>query len=199
MKKIIALLLSFLLMCVLGGCGGAQTTDGNEITDLYNQGYEASNTSYDETSWAGIFQKDGGWDSVFLVTAGMTPEKYEELSAIGFDDEDYDAKQREFLGKLTDVTVTDITDKIPGQDELDKYIGMTIGELENEGFERSGFIGDPETGYEFFVDGPDFTVTVAVEGGETMGDMDNYSENDIRGLKISAVRFTGVSSKILEG
>lgn len=196
MKKITATLLCLMLVLALVGCG-TQAQESNEITALYDEGYLCSLTSYDETSWSGIFQKDGSWDTVYLVTAAMTAEQYEAYSAIGFDDEEYETKQIKLLGQLTDVTVTDISDKVPTQEELDSYVGMTMGELEDTGFEKTGYMGDPETGYEFFFDGPEYSLTVSTEEGSAIDDLDNYSENDLRELKIGGVEFTGFSFNIL--
>ncbi len=194
MKKITAMLLCLMMVLALVGCGAQEN---KEITALFDEGYTCSLTSYDETSWSGIFQKDGAWDTVYLVTAAMTTKQYEGYSAIGFDDENYETKQMELLGRLADVTVTDITDKVPTQEELDSYVGMTMGELEDAGFEKTGYMGDPGMGYEFFFDGSEYTLTVSPEDGEALDDLDNYSENDLSAIRIGVVEFTGFSFNIL--
>ena len=197
MKKITAMLLCLMMALALVGCGEQESNGSNEITALFEEGYMFSFTSYDETSWAGIFQKDDSLDTVYKVTAAMTKQQYEDYSAIGFDDEDYEAKQKELLGQLADVTVTDITDKLPSQETLDSYIGMTMGELVEAGFEKTGYMGDPGMGYEFFFDGPEYSLSVTPENSKDIQDMNDYSENDILALKIGAVEFTGFSFNIL--
>lgn len=196
MKKITAMLLCILLMLALVGCGAEENS--NEITALYDEGYTYSLTSYDDTSWVGIFQIDESFDSVLLVKAAMTAEQYEDYGAISFEDDDYEAKQLKILGQLTDVTVTDITDKVPSQTELDSWIGATMGELEDAGFEPTGYSGDEETGYSFFYDGPAYSLTVTPAEGSEVSDIDDYSVNDLRELPIGAVEFTGFSFNLLE-
>ena len=194
MKKITAMLLCLMMVLALVGCGAQES---NEITALFDEGYEATLTTYDETSWTGIFQKDGSWDTVYMVKAAMTEKQYADYEAIGWDDEKCDEKKAAILGQLSDVVVTDITDKVPAQEELDSYIGMTMGDLEDAGFESTGYVGDPETGYEFFYDGPAYSLTVTPEEGSTVNDLDDYSTNDLRAIKIGAVEFTGFSFNLL--
>lgn len=196
MKRITTLLLCALVVFALAGCGAQKTNEGgteNEITALFNDGYECWSTSLDEKLWEGFLLKDQSWDDAYYVTAAMTAELYEEYNSIDFAAEDSDAEVKAFLGGLSDVTVTDAAEKIPGQDELDAYIGMTMGEMEEAGFERTGYVGDPETGYKFFLDGPKYTLTVTMPEGEEVDDIDNYSENDLRGLKIGGVEFSGLT------
>ena len=197
MKKITAMLLCLMMVLALVGCG-AQKAE-NEITALFDEGYEATLTTYDETSWTGVFQKDGGWDTVYMVKAAMTAKQYADYDAIGWDDEKCDEKKAAILGELTDVVVTDITDKVPSQEELDSYIGMTMGELEDAGFESTGYVGDEDMGYSFFYDGPAYSLTVTPAEDQTIDDLDDYSANDLRAITIGAVEFTGFSFNLLDG
>ncbi len=195
MKKFFVLFLCLLMALPLAGCGAQKE---NEMAALFDAGYTYVSTIYDETSWAGLFQKDNSLDSVYVVRAAMTASQYKDYSAIGFDDENGEAKQRKILCQLSDVTITDVTDKVPTPEELASYTGMTMGELEAAGFEKSGYSGDPETGYKFFFDGPVYSLYVFPENSETMGSLDDYSENDLRGLTICKVEFMDFSYKILD-
>ena len=197
MKRIFAMLLCLLTVFALAGCGAEE--GGNEITALYDEGYCLGMCTYDETSWAGLFQKEDSTETVYKVTAAMTAKQYEAYSEISFEDEDSEEKTKDILGQLSDVVVTDISGMVPSQEELDSYIGMTFGELEEAGFENSGYIGDEETGYRFFYDGPVFSCTVSTEEGTVITNMDDYSANDIRALKIGGMEFTGFSFNVLEG
>ena len=195
MKRLAAILLCLIMALALAGCGGQETAAGNEITALLDEGYTTCCTSCGDTSWAGIFQKGNSWDSVYRVTAAMTEAQSEAFMNIGYED-DYEAEERQILGQLSDVTVTDITDKVPAQEELDAWVGRTMGDLEADGFARNGYMGDPETGYEFIFDGPVYSLDVTA--AEAVDDLDNYSENDLRGLAIGSVRFAGFSFQLLE-
>lgn len=192
MKKIVAMLLCLLTLLALAGCGGQKD---NEITALFAEGYEPTSISFYETAWTAIFQKAGGWDSVYLVNASMTKQQSEEYLSIGCEG-DAEAERR-LLGQIADVTVTDITDKVPSQETLDAYIGMTVGDLEAEGYGRIGHADDGKAGYVYlFFDGPDYCLDVTP--AESIDDPDNCSENDLRELTIADVRFSGFSSQFLK-
>ena len=191
MKKILALLLCLMIALALVGCGGQK---GNEITALFEEGYEATSTSFYETSWTAIFQKAGGWDSVYLVNAAMTDQQSEDYMNICYEG-DYEAEQQ-LLGQLSDVTVTDISEKVPAQAQLDTYVGMTMGDLEDEGYGRNGYADTGTAGCVYlFFDGPDYCLDVTP--AENIDDPDNCSENHLRGLTIADVKFSGFSSQFL--
>lgn len=196
MKKLIAMLLAALMLLALAACGSKAEDDSakNEIADLFDEGYVCVMSTSDETQWKGVFQQEESYDKIYMVTADMTAEKYEEFCNIDFDDED---ALHAILGSLQNVTVTDITDMVPSQAELDAYVGKTIGDLEADGFENSGWSGDPETGYSFFYDGPVYCCAVTPTEGTVIEDMDDYSANDIRALEIGAVEFQGLSGYII--
>lgn len=191
MKKLTAMLLSMLLVLSLAGCGAQES---NEITALFKEGYRPSNSSADETAWSGIFQKSDSWSSVYFVTAAMTAEQYAALMDLDFEEGD-EEKAKALFSQLTNVTVTDITEKVPSQEELASYIGRTMGELEAAGFTKTGDVGD-ETGYSFYYNGP--TYNFSVSPTETIENLDNYSENDLRALTIGSVEFLGFSSQFLD-
>lgn len=208
MKKTIALLLCLVMLAALAACG-AQNTEGqaqqtaqtNEITGLLDSGYTTWMTSFDESSWAAVFQKGDDWSSVYLVKAAMTPEQYEALNSLDFCDDDYDAQLAELLGQLDDVTVTDITDKVPTAEDLARFVGMTMGELEAAGFEKTGYSCDEESGIRFYYDGADYDLLVFPADADDITDtedLDNYSENDLRAFKIASVEFAGFAFGILE-
>ena len=198
MKKLTAILLALVMILALAACGSKQTSAGNEITDLVSQGYECRTWSADETQWRGLFMKEDSYDVIYKVVAPMTAKQYEEFDSIGFDDENAEEKQMAILGALTDVVVTDISDMVPTQEELDAYVGKTIGDMENDGFENTGWSGDEESGYSFYYDGPVYYCLVNLAEGTVITDMDDYSANDIRALEIGSVEFLGISSYILD-
>lgn len=193
MKKIALLLLLLAMTLSLAACG-AENTAKNAITELYDKGYICTMNMATEECWKGVFQTESTDDEVFLVQASLTKGDYEEFNAIDFEDED---GMKAFLGKLTDVTVTDISDKIPTQDELDAYVGKTLGDLEEAGFENTGYYGENGIN-QFFYDGPIYNCTVTLAEGVVVENPDDYSVNDLRALEIGAVEYTGLSDNILE-
>lgn len=194
MKKFVSVLVSLIIVLALNGCGAEKTPpQQNLITQLADEGYEYTMTSVTEESWKGVMEKDGQY---LLVTAAMTPALYEDYNNIGFED-DYDAQMLAFLGSLKDVTSEDITDRVPTQEELDRYIGMTMGELEEDGYEQTGYLGD-EGLYSFFYDSDSYCLLVDPIEGTLIEDMDDWSVNDLRGLEIGGVTFLGFSGGILD-
>ena len=193
MKKFAVMLLGLAMALVLAGCGSQAS---NEITALYDEGYSLKMSTSDETTWSGLFWKDESWEGAKLVKAAMSSKQCEDYQEIEFDDE---AAQKKFLGGLSDVTVTDISDKVPTEGDFAAYIGKTFADLEADGYERTGYSGDPGAEYHFFFDGPEYSVTVIPENAAGMGSLDDYSENDLRTLKIAAIEFSDFSFGILEG
>ena len=201
MKRWVPIFLSLLLIAAASGCGssnsGTEETGGNEISQLFSEGYQCTMSTADESVWRGVFQKEDSWETVYKAEAPLTAELYEAFNA-AFEAEDSEQATQDFLGTLKEVTVTEITDQIPTQEELDSYIGRTLGDLESEGFENSGYLGDEGEGYSFFYDGPLYSCIVSLEEGTVIEDMDDYSANDLRALKIGGMEFTGFSFQLLE-
>lgn len=208
LRRIAAIALTLVLAFALTACGGnssdnvpGETTEfgTNAIAEMLNQGYEIAQMNCDETMWRATLTKDGSWDVVYLAKAKMTADLYAKYDGISFDDEDYDAKRLAFVTYLEDATVTDISDRVPAQAELDKlYIGKTMGDLEAEGFENTGYSSDPDTlDTKFYYDGPSYCITVAPELG-TKIDMEDMSNNDIRKLVIASVQFQCLSEGAMD-
>lgn len=193
MRKIASLFMVLAMSFALAACG-AKNTANNEITELYDNGFSCIMTMSTEEYWKGVFRAENNDNVIFFAQASLTKSGYEAYNAIDLDDVD---GMRAFLGTLTDVTVTDISGKIPSQDELDAYIGKTLGDLEDAGFENTGFFGEDGIN-QFFYDGPIYCWTVTLADGAAVENMDDYSANDLRALKIGAVEYTGLSSMILE-
>lgn len=193
MRKIALLLLLLAMTFALTACG-VENTANNEITELYDKGFSCTMSMATEECWKGVFQAEGTDNVVYFAQASLTKSDYEAYTAIDCEDED---GMKSFLGTLTDVTVTDISDKIPTQDELDAYVGKTLGDLEDAGFENTGFYGE-EGINQFFYDGPIYCCTVTLADGVVVEDPDDYSANDLRALEIGAVEYTGLSGMLIE-
>lgn len=191
MRKTALLFMTLAMSFALAACG-TKSTANNEITELYDDGFSCTMATATGEYWKGIFESEN--NVIFFAQASLTKSGYETCTAIDFDDVD---GMRAFLGTLNDVTVTDISDKIPSRDELDAYIGKTLGDLENAGFENTGFFGEDGIN-RFFYDGPIYSCTVTLADGVVIENMDDYSVNDLRALKIGTVEYTGLSDMILD-
>lgn len=194
MKKFVSVLMALIIILTAVGCGEEKPlSDENLLTQLNGEGYECIMTSVTEEYWKGLMEKEGQY---LLVSAPMTAALYEAYDAISFMD-DYDEQMPAFLGSLEDVTCEDITEKVPTQEELDRYIDRTMGELEEDGYEQTGYIGD-EGVYSFFYDSDSYCLLVDPIEGTLIEDMDEWSVNALRRLGIGGVTFLGFSGGILD-
>lgn len=194
MKKVTAILLMMILILALVGCGTVEDSE-NEISKLMKEGYSCMMSSASEDMWKGIFYREGNYDTIYKVVADMSEKEYQAYNDADFNEEIING----ILFGLKNMTVTDISDIVPTQEEMNIYVGKTLGDLEKDGFENTGWLGEEETGInQFFYDGPVYYCKVTLAGGVVVEDMDEYSANDLRELEIGSVEFQGISSYLLD-
>lgn len=194
MKKIVTMLLAFVMVMALASCG-AKPAGENEISRLFAEGYQCTMSGSDEHSWKGIFEKEDAPETAYLVMATMTSKAHKALDKISFGDEESEQEYRAILGSLPNVTVTDISDQIPSQEELNAYVGKTLGDLEDDGFVNCGDFQDGDVCL-FNYEGPTYSCNVYPEDGAI--NMADYSPNDLRTLKIGKIEFSGFSLSIFD-
>lgn len=195
MKKLVSVLMTLIIILAANGCGAEKTPpQQNLIMQLADEGYERTMSSASEECWKGLMEKDG---QSLLVSAPMTAALYEVYDSISFLDDDYEEQMLAFLGTLKDVTCEDLTETIPTQEEWNLYIGKTLGELEEDGYEQTGYLGD-EGVYSFFYDSDSYCLLIDPIESTLIEDMDDWSVNDLRGLEIGGVTFLGFSGGILD-
>lgn len=195
MKKLFAVLMAVLMVTVFASCGQkTETPSGNEVTELLEQGYSFSSLSADETQWKAVLQNEEAPGKLYYGKASFTSELYETYNAIDLDD---DEGLKAFVAGLDGVTLTDISDRIPAQEELDAYVGKTVGELEDAGFENTGNINDGGK-VTFCFDGPVYCCNVTLTEDTVIEDLNDLSVNDIRALEIGGMEYTGLSSYLID-
>lgn len=194
MKKIFALILALVMICSFAACGNepAAKTE-NEISKLYAEGFDCMSTTADETMWKGLFLKDESYDVIYKVTAPLTTELYEQFDSMDWEDEE---GHKQFYCSLENVTVEDISSLVPTEEDLQQFVGMKFGELEDLGWYNSGWTGGEGEAYTFYYDGPIFYGSIVPE--ETVMDIDDLSTNDMRELTVKEMIFYGISSSILD-
>lgn len=197
MKRITITILAIVMVFAFVACSSNEpVADQNEIAALFaNEEYLSCMSSCSEGIWKGVFQKDD-YAEVILAEAKMSDEQYEAYEAIDFVDDDAEEQQHAIIFAIQDVTITDITDKVPTQDELDSWIGRTCADLEEEGFYESGNSSDEEEGLRIFYDGPDYCVALGFKNSKELN-IDDLSANDIRALKITSVRMTALGDSFI--
>ena len=191
---ILSLVLAMIFVSVFTGCN---KTEESEVGKLFEDGYYVSMMSADEETLSVILQKENSYETLYMIKGDMTAAKYEEYAKV-LDSEDSDAALVDYLSGRDDLTVENITDKIPSGETLNSYVGKTFGELEQEGYYSSGWIGD-EGNYVFTYDGPMYCLNVTPADGTMPGSIDDYSDNAIRELTIGSVEFAGFSLSFFDG
>lgn len=177
-------------------CACSNTKNKNELADLYEKGYEHTSTCLSDNKWTAIYQKDGSYVDAYKVEINMDQKTYDKLLQIDMFEEEGLKEFLDIIEYLPDCKVTSLNDYLPSAGEFNKYIGLTIQDLENDGYERNGYTYDDE-GCIFFAEGPMYSINVIVDEVITDETIDNYSENDIRALTIKEIEFTGISYNMI--
>ena len=60
------------------------------------------------------------------------PKIFEAVSALNYDDADYDNKLREIVKDLEVISLENLTEAIPKQEELDKLVGVRTRQIKNK-------------------------------------------------------------------
>jgi hypothetical protein len=100
---------------------------------------------------------------------------------------DYDQKRRDILAPLTIRKIENISAAIPPQEELDKLIGKTGGELLDDGWVSFSF--DP-TSMESYMQHGLFAYTVVFEG--EVQPVNEYTDDTIKPLTVKSVTYEGL-------
>jgi len=188
MKKIFAMMLALAMLFALAGCGAEKSSaEDNEITALLDAGYENRMSSYSEDTWCAIFEKEG---SYMLVCAPMTKQQEKAHEEMDYNDI---SDERSFYAGFENVTLEDLSDRVPTRETLDGYVGMTLTELEEQGFESMGWSENEDMNYTFYYEGSEYSLNVIPVDGTVIGDMDDWSRNALRALEIGTVEFAGFS------
>lgn len=195
MKKTVSIVLAIIMILAFAACGEKPEAAKNAMADLYEQGFELRAYSMNEEKFAGMMQKEDSQDLIYKVSAPLTSELYEKINTINAEDDEEAAKN--FYTALENLEVEEIQDLLPTQEELDQYIGKTLGDLEADGYEKSGYSGW-EGVYSFYYDGPVWDLSVELKEGTLIEDLDDYSENDLRQLEIGSVTFNSLSFNVID-
>ena len=125
----------------------------------------------------------------------MNQETCDMLFELDPFDEDQLKKYNEIVTSIPECTVTSMNELLPDENEALKFVGKTIKDLEDAGYERMGYMFNDD-GCVFFADGPFYSLNVKTDEIITDETIDNYSENDIQELTITQIEITGFSSYI---
>lgn len=204
MKRILSLVcVTALLLLVLAACGATEEStssaapmefDASQLKtmgDVFNNPAVDTGTyqeSHSETDYVYVFQVE---DTYYRVHGAMTKELYDAVSEVDFEDEDRDQKIRHLLSPMEITSVENLSELIPPQKELDKFIGKTGQELFDDGWTYWYYnLEDMEAGLYY----KDFAYAVRFEyDGEPMVNSDDFDfYEEFKDLKVSSVTFDGL-------
>ena len=187
-----------MVLVVLASCGGENSGESNNnsktincslfkaLQDVFDYvGEDAEyETTYTEEYFISAFEIDGVY---YRAIANMTPEVYQALFDLEFDD-DWGKNLRKTAGSLEVDKFENLTEKIPTQEELNKYAGKTGRDLFDEGWDYWYYnLVDMVAGMSFEMF--DYMVEFEYDGQpmENTDDFDFYEE--FADLKIKSVTF----------
>ncbi len=197
MKKLLALLTAFILL--LGFCAGAE--EAEPVFATLGQAMEEAefegNIGGDGTYWVVVVVKDG----TPLRVIAETTEETEALSDARFsaDIDNFEAAQAAFDEHLKTLPVArteELTVQPLSQEELDLFVGKTIGEVMEAGFEEES-IGSFEN--EIVFEGAngiylyEFTLNESYEVY-----VQHSEEGDCSDLTVKSVRLSGFSRNAVD-
>lgn len=204
-KRLFVLVWAAIVILSLCACGSEDVFADNSqaeeettlsIAELEEDGYVRISNEFGEDYRALYAKWDENGNSIYRkVVAPVTPEQYKAYYSIEWDDEQRGEKIQAILASLEDVSVKDVSDMVPTREELDSYIGKTIGEMESLGFAELGWQESQDGTYFFHLDGSLIFLNATIEvPGKAM---EECSEDEILALTITHVSFSGFSKAIL--
>ena len=157
-----------------------------DILGLPSFGYSAV-----EGSYIAAFELNG---TVYRAVADLSKEQFDSIMNLQFDDPDHDRKLNEIVAPLEIRQIDNVSEKIPDQSELDKYIGKSGADLLDEGWTCTYYNLDNT---EFGMDHGWYSYIVTFDGKiEYKEDLD--VEEAIRDLKVLSVTYEGVSNAVTD-
>ena len=203
MKKLIPLMMVLVLsVMALAGCGGsgeagsaagdsadAQATLDSlkTIGDVAALESDLQQTSVTNGHVVYVFQLG---DTYYRAIASISPEDEQAYYDIDFEDEDFMEQQEAIVAPLEIEEIQNVSEMIPPQEELDKWVGKTGAELEEAGWYYSGYNLEDEI---FWMGYGPFKYNVTFDGDFSDVDIDTFDEVEAtKDLKVTSVTFDDI-------
>lgn len=196
MKRFFAIFISAFLLFCLVACGQTpqqETKDeaipGNTIAEYMNKDYTSTGVTIEDNILTMFFIAPDRSDYI-QVSVPLTSEEYDAYNELDFFAEDYDQQENDFLSALSgEITVTELNDQVPSEEELSQFVGMTLTELEAAGYEQTSMdTGDDDT-IVFIYSNEKIDIMVYPEG--EYEDLFSLADVDLKTLVIARVQFYG--------
>ena len=139
-----------------------------------------------EKYFAYIFEHD---NTMYRAVSFITPEIFDQLFDLDFDDPEYNKKYNAIAAPLPIDRMDNLTEMIPAQEELDKYVGKTAGDLIDEGWSYSSYNLEDMA---FDMYHGLFMYTVVLDG--TIENSEELDEADIRPLPVKSITWAGIGN-----
>jgi len=153
--------------------------DAKTMADVLALPSYASSTTDDYYVY--VFEQKGVmYRAVCDIDRGVQDQIFE----LDFEDPDYTEKYNAIIAPLKISQVDNLTEMIPGQEELDTNVGKTLGDLLDEGWSYDGFNLEDK---EFYMNHGLFSYVVKYDGEPEGGP--ELEEKSIRPLVVTAVTY----------
>ena len=124
---------------------------------------------------------------IYRAVAEAPADVSEALFNLDWEDPDYDEKERELISPLKVISIDNLTEGIPSQEELDKLIGKTGAELFEDGWYNSGWdLYNTENPTFFMSKGP-YSYNMVMTGD--IADLESFEDEDINSMVVKSVAF----------
>jgi len=148
-------------------------------------GLPSETSSCTEEKFVYVFEQD---DNYYRAIANCTPEVFAAVSELSFDDADYDSKLREIVKDLEVISLENLTEAIPKQEELDKLVGKTGEDLIKDGWTEGG--GWNYEDMIVYMNHGVFSYEVEFEG--KLDNPETAEFESIKPLVVKSVKYTGI-------
>ena len=126
----------------------------------------------------------------YRAVAEMPSDVSEAFYALDWGDPERDEKQKALVSSLKVIEITNLTEGIPSQEELDQLVGKTCAELLDDGWSYMGWSKVNSDVPNFYLSKGPYSFKLDVDG-ET-GDLNEFDEEDFRALTVKSVTFDNI-------
>lgn len=196
MKKALTLILALtLVLALFASCGNSGTAEQAKVTatpgeiktigDIINTpgAEELQTATVEGGKFVYVYKLNGIY---YRAIADVTEEQSDAIWDLDMFADDYDEKRAELLSPLEILSLENLSDALPPQEELDQWVGKTGAELFEAGWYNSGWNLDDMV---FWMDYGPFQYDVFMTG--EVGDFDEFDEEDINPLVVKSVTYNG--------
>ena len=204
MKRKTGILIILMLVAVFAaGCVGstgentAAKTDINSLKTIGDvQSLESSGYACSSDQFVTVVSANGNY---YRVEADIPEDVSARIDELSWEDEDHDQKMEELVAPLPISKITNLSEQLLSQDELDKMKGKTGGDLFEDGWIPSGFYPDPQSvvmTLGFFQYRVTFESDIPSADEEINDNAD--TEESMKALRIKTIDYLGLASSATE-